>query len=102
MAFASVIFHRLALREYRTAILHYRTRSWQAASRFVKAVDAAIQRIASAPDRWPVIHVNYRWVRTRRFPYIVYYRILDPDHVLIVAVAHGRRRPGYWLRRWRP
>jgi hypothetical protein len=48
-----------------------------------------------------VYHRHYRWVRTRRFPYILYYRLVDADEVLIVAVAHARRRPGYWLRRSR-
>jgi hypothetical protein len=26
-------------------------------------------------------------------------RILDAERVLVMAVAHGRRRPGYWQRR---
>jgi hypothetical protein len=30
-----------------------------------------------------------------------YYCVADPDHLLILAVAHSRRRPGYWLRRER-
>jgi hypothetical protein len=24
---------------------------------------------------------------------------LDPEHVLVLAVAHASRRPGYWVRR---
>ena len=30
-----------------------------------------------------------------RFPYQVVYR-LRPDEIVIVAVAHLKRRPGYW------
>jgi len=33
-----------------------------------------------------------------RFPYIVFY-VVDDEEVEVVAVAHGRRRPGYWLPR---
>ncbi len=62
----------------------------------------AVEQIAQAPDRWPMFRQHHHWVRIRRFPYILYYRIVDPDHVLIVAVAHAQRRPGYWLRRTRP
>ena len=33
-----------------------------------------------------------------RFPYSVLYTV-DPDVLYIVAVAHQKRRPNYWLRR---
>lgn len=41
-------------------------------------------------------------MRVRRFSYILYYEILDPTQVVVYAVAHSSRRPGYWLRRPRP
>jgi hypothetical protein len=31
----------------------------------------------------------------RRFSYAVIYRVVDVT-IQVVAVAHGRRRPGYW------
>jgi toxin ParE1/3/4 len=34
----------------------------------------------------------------RRFPYSIIYRT-SADQVQIVAVAHHRRRPGYWTKR---
>lgn len=34
----------------------------------------------------------------RRFPYSVIY-IIAPDEIIIVALAHHSRRPGYWGRR---
>ena len=33
-----------------------------------------------------------------RFPYQVVYR-LRPDEIVVVAVAHLKRRPGYWKHR---
>jgi toxin ParE1/3/4 len=39
-----------------------------------------------------------RRIRLNRFPYIVIYEIRNGD-ILVVAIAHGRRRPGYWLSR---
>jgi hypothetical protein len=41
-------------------------------------------------------------MRTRRYPYVIYYEVIDPALVTILAVAHGRHRPGYWLWRTRP
>ncbi|HKI37123.1 MAG TPA: hypothetical protein VKA46_35040 [Gemmataceae bacterium] len=38
-------------------------------------------------------------MRVRRFQYVLYYEIIDPSRVRVFAVAHTRRRPGYWLRR---
>lgn len=39
-----------------------------------------------------------RRVLLRRFPYQIVYR-LKPDDVVVVAVAHLKRRPGYWKNR---
>jgi hypothetical protein len=36
----------------------------------------------------------------RRFPFSIVYYTVD-DIVRVVAVAHGKRRPGYWRRRLR-
>jgi hypothetical protein len=34
----------------------------------------------------------------RRFPYLVVYREVSTG-LQVIAVAHGRRRPGYWKNR---
>ncbi|WP_407936397.1 hypothetical protein [Limnochorda pilosa] len=39
-----------------------------------------------------------RRVLVRGFPYQVVYH-LRPDEIVIVAVAHLKRRPGYWRNR---
>jgi len=97
-----VLFHRLARREYQTALRWYAQRSPQAALRFKDEVARAVQRIAGNPDHGPVYQGVYRWARTGRFPYLLYYRRVGPDHLLVTAVAHSRRQPGYWLRRKYP
>src|SRR5258708_31538801 len=99
---ATVTFHRLALREYEAARRRYEKQSPQVAFRFADAVALAVQQISDDPNRWPEYRPHYRWVQTRRFPYLLIYRMLNPNHAVIVAVAHGRRRPGYLLRRTLP
>jgi plasmid stabilization system protein ParE len=101
MAPAFIIFLPAALRAFHAAVRWYRARSPRAARRFVDAIDRAVERIAQAPEQGQACYTHYRWVRLRRFPYIIFYRTLDPYKVLIAAVAHGRRRPGYWLSRVR-
>jgi toxin ParE1/3/4 len=42
-------------------------------------------------------HGTHRFL-LQRFPYEIVYKIY-PDVVLIIAVAHNKRRPGYWRHR---
>jgi plasmid stabilization system protein ParE len=95
----SVVFHRLAREEYRQALRWYARRGAVLAQRFRQAVDQVVQAIAAAPAQGAVFRGPFRWMRTRRFPYVLYYRVLTPNQVMVLAVAHARRRPGYWLRR---
>ncbi|MBI5760729.1 MAG: type II toxin-antitoxin system RelE/ParE family toxin [Planctomycetales bacterium] len=95
---AQVIFHRIAVQEHRSAQAWYRERSADAAGRFREAVDRAVARIESDPESHPVTSLSrrFRWVRVRRFPYILVFRSQSPQSVMVVAVAHTSRRPGYW------
>ncbi|WP_417738002.1 type II toxin-antitoxin system RelE/ParE family toxin [Rosistilla oblonga] len=34
----------------------------------------------------------------KRFPYVIVYRVAT-DRIEILAVAHGRRKPGFWKER---
>lgn len=70
----------------------------EAGDDFVAEFREVLRSIAEFPDRWPSYHAGTRRCRFRRFPYSVVYRVL-PDRVLVVAVAHAKRRPGYWLGR---
>jgi toxin ParE1/3/4 len=65
-------------------------------------VDTAVARIAEAPrlgSRVPgVSDLAVRRRPVRRFPYHVVYIEL-PDRLQILAIAHDRRRPRYWVGR---
>ena len=101
MATAAVLFHRLAASEYRAAVAWYRKRSPNAAQRLRGEMRRVTDRIAAAPNQGTPFQGPFYWIRTRRFPYVVYYEVRDPTLVVIFALAHGRRRLGYWLRRTR-
>jgi hypothetical protein len=58
-------------------------------------LDHAIDEIENSPERWPVHLHGTRKFLLRRFPYSVVYRITERE-LQVIAVAHGRRRPGYW------
>ena len=65
--------------------------------RFLASVAEMLDDIASRPELGPVWDTEAPTRRRvlRRFPYVVFYRF-TPDAVEILAVAHAKRRPGYW------
>jgi toxin ParE1/3/4 len=91
-------FHPAAIEEAEAAARWYRQRSPRAAIRFVDEINQVVQRILESPQRWPRGPRGTRKAKLPCFPFIVIYREAD-DTIQILAVAHGRRRPGYWRTR---
>jgi toxin ParE1/3/4 len=98
MASREVEFHQDASLEYEAAFEWYFERSEQAALRFALELDHGVALIAEAPQRWPMGIQNTRRFLLQRFPFAVVYRQL-PGVIQVLAVAHTRRRPGYWKKR---
>lgn len=94
-----VTFHRLAAAEFVAARRWYAARSPSIEVRFVAAVADAVQRIDTNPAGGSLWAGAVRWVRARRYPYTLYYEEVAPGNMLVYAVAHVRRLPGYWIRR---
>jgi len=98
MTGSSISFHPAAIEEAISATRWYRERSPLAATRFVAELNQVIDRILEAPHRWPHSPRGTRKLKLPCFPFLVIYRDAD-GAVLILAVAHGSRRPGYWKNR---
>jgi plasmid stabilization system protein ParE len=88
-------FHPEAEQEYVTALAWYRERSLIAAINFESAFDRAVAGILEAPQRWAIYIAAFRKYTLGQYPFSVIYQDLRSE-VVIFAVAHGRRRPGYW------
>jgi plasmid stabilization system protein ParE len=99
MASLPVSFHPEAVLEAAAAFEWYSQRSETAASRLLAELNAAVTKIAAEPERWPRYLDGTRRYLLRRFPFIVVYRRTPYGAVEILAVAHARRRPGYWKTR---
>jgi hypothetical protein len=65
---------------------------------FAREVAGTITRILRYPEAWTRLSKRTRRCRTKRFPYGVIYQIRG-DKILIVAIAHLRRKPFYWRHR---
>ena len=81
----------------------YEDRSPGVGVEFVSEARQAVEQIATWPALGRPVSVpgtmrEFRRTGLRRFPYGILYAIFD-DKVVVVAVAHDRRRPGYWHER---
>ena len=98
MARKKVEFHEEASREALAAFEWYFERSESAASQFAEELGRALERIASAPRRWPEHSSDVRKFTLHRFPFVIFHQ----EHAVkiqVLAVAHARRRLGYWRTR---
>jgi plasmid stabilization system protein ParE len=87
--------HPEAEEDYLNALAWYRDQSLSAAMKLEDAFWRAIQTVEDAPERWPVYFSHFRRYTLHQFPFSVVYRI-ESSRTFVLAVAHGRRRPGYW------
>ncbi len=65
---------------------------------FLDEVQVALDRIRKAPGRWRVIFQDIRKIIVKRFPFNIIYRV-EPDQIIILAVAHQKRKWDYWQTR---
>ena len=85
--------------EYAEALAWYHQRSERAAAKFETVVGEKLEQIAKSPEQFPICdEEGFRFAILKRFPYRLIFRVAG-DVVQIVAVAHSRRRPGYWSAR---
>ncbi|HEX5338575.1 MAG TPA: type II toxin-antitoxin system RelE/ParE family toxin [Gallionella sp.] len=91
-------FHPEALRERHESATFYEAQQNALGLRFIAAVQSAVDRIVTSPEAWRVMDVDVRRFLTKVFPYAVLYTI-EKDYILIVAVMHCHREPGYWHHR---
>jgi plasmid stabilization system protein ParE len=92
------VFHPEAAEEFEESVRFYRDRGRVLGDRFASEVRATIQKILGSPTRWRVLDEDVRLCLVRVFPYSVLYTV-EADFILIIAVMHGKREPGYWKHR---
>jgi plasmid stabilization system protein ParE len=73
-----------------------RARDWydregaQLGEAFLQAFADIIDRIVGMPELYVVAFKNIRRGKMRKFPYLVYYRLLS-DRIEVIGVLHGSR-----------
>jgi toxin ParE1/3/4 len=90
--------HPEAVAEAQAAAQWYRERSTLAADAFLSELDLAVERISEKPEMYSSYARGTRRYLLQRFPFYLIYRQVA-EKIEIVAIAHGRRKPGYWKKR---
>lgn len=92
--------------EVEAAVNWYEDQRTGLGAEFFAAVHTSLQEISTAPRAWPLWPepraraLGVRRFLMDRFPYALPYLAME-DRLVVLAVAHVRRRPGYWLKRAR-
>lgn len=62
---------------------------------FIAEFERAVGMLRAYPRLGPIWRGTTRRFPLRRFPYGIIYQV-KPEEVRVIALAHQRRRPGYW------
>jgi toxin ParE1/3/4 len=91
-------YHPQTRVESQEAVDWYRRRSRTAALEFRDELKSALLRLRKNPLTGSPYLYGTRRVVLDRFPFSLVYRERLND-IQIVAIAHAKRRPGYWAKR---
>lgn len=93
-----IVFHAEADREITEAVSYYESRSPGLGSSLIQEIEMAVDQLAENPEAFQQIGQRTRRKLVSRFPYALIYAVYS-DRIRVVALAHHKRQPFYWLKR---
>jgi toxin ParE1/3/4 len=92
-------FHPAAEAEHLESVAYYESKRPGLGASYLAAFEAALETVRAEPSRYPIERKpDIRKILLKRFPFTVLFRERD-GVIQVLAVAHHRRRPDYWLGR---
>lgn len=95
-----VDLHRSATAEMIEAARFYERRRPGVGFRFLQRIETVCEQIGETPDAGFPLTDDERRRAVPGFPYSLIYKIRN-DRVVVLAIMHHRRKPGYWTSRRR-
>lgn len=92
------VIHDDARIEYIESYAWYHERGSHIAEAFEREIEHALEALQKFPDRWPVYVGTWHRILLRRFPFGIVYGFMN-NQIVVVAIMHTRRKPGYWINR---
>lgn len=83
------------------AIGWYASRRADLGQDFLAEILDGLDHIQQFPNAWPSVDGSTRRFLLSRFPYSIIYEFYDSE-LVVIAIAHHKRRPEYWRQRRRP
>ena len=96
----SLRIHSLASLELTEAVRWYESKRAGLGAELLDAFSASVTRLTLNSESGHPLSADQKTRRllVTRFPYQIVYRV-RPSEIVIVALAHLKRRPGYWKHR---
>jgi plasmid stabilization system protein ParE len=95
----SYFFHPAAEAEHLESVAFYESRLAGLGASYLAEFEKTMAYACQAPQRYSVeMQPNVRRIQMKRFPFTILFRESSRT-VQVLAVAHNRRRPRYWLGR---
>ncbi len=91
-------YHRGATADVRAAIRFYEREQPGLGKEFAATLSRIERQIKALPHAYAKVDPALHKLVMRRFPFSVFYSV-QSDAIIILAVAHHRRRPNYWQER---
>ena len=91
-------FHPTASEEIIETTAYYEGEVPGLGDRFIAEVEKIIEVLCDQPNIGQSVGEELRRILLARFPYSLIYSI-ESERIWVIAVAHHRRRPGYWQER---
>jgi toxin ParE1/3/4 len=95
----NVVFHPLAEQELIDAAVYYEEENQGLGLEYLSVVEHAANLLTRYPNVGSVVRGSIRRLILPRFPYSLLYRVVDKEIIRILAVAHHKRKPRYWVDR---
>lgn len=93
-----VLFTAAAEADVEEAFQWYEAQRPGLGAAFRHALDVAVAAVEGGPESYAVLQRNTRRVLMPKFPYGLYYRIMD-ESILVVGCIHAKRHPRVWRSR---
>jgi len=96
----TITFLLEAEEEMNSSAQYYNQQSSGLGLDFLEEIEKSLQLIEKSPEIWLYYEENIHKYNTRRFPFSIFYVFeKNLDKIIIIAVAHQKRKPGYWKQR---
>ncbi|MEH1962923.1 MAG: type II toxin-antitoxin system RelE/ParE family toxin [Nostoc sp.] len=94
-----IVFHPLAEQELVDVASYYEEQNQGLGLDYLTEVESAVNLLIRYPAAGVVVRGFVRRLILPKFPYSLLYRVVDDDLIRILAIAHHKRKPVYWIGR---